>query len=199
MSDPRSALRDVANKMLSVVNQMEQNTTTQAPSQTSLLMQTQPPRQISQTPRPISQIQTQISQTSRSTPSSRTVSEFNRLFHPYRKNSPSSGNSSKGRMKSTKMRQVTFTVFCLGRKDTKNVPGTEEKVELFLAGLGEKRVTFPFTDSKVEFIETLWENYPILKDIKFDVFRAERNAKEMVFIQPLPTGYNTIYRKTIIN
>ena len=54
MSDPGSALRDVANKMLSVVNQMEQNTTTQVPSQTSLLMQTQPPRQISQTPRPIS-------------------------------------------------------------------------------------------------------------------------------------------------
>ena len=41
MSDPRSALRDVANKILSVVNQMQQNTTTQPPSQTSLLMQTQ--------------------------------------------------------------------------------------------------------------------------------------------------------------
>ena len=48
MSDPRSALRDVANKILSVVNQMQQNTTTQPPSQTSLLMQTQSPRQISQ-------------------------------------------------------------------------------------------------------------------------------------------------------
>ena len=80
MSDPRSALRDVANKILSVVNQMRQNTTTQPPSQTSLLMQTQSPRQISQTPRPISQIQTQIPQASRSTPSSSTVSEFNRLF-----------------------------------------------------------------------------------------------------------------------
>ena len=88
------------------------------------------------------------------------------------------------------MHQVTFTVFCLGRKDTKNVPGTEEKVELFLAGLGEKRVTFSFTDSNVEFVETIWENYPMLKDIKFDVFRAERNAKEMVFIQPPPTGYS---------
>ena len=96
------------------------------------------------------------------------------------------------------MRQVTFTVFCLCGKDMKNVPGTEEKVELFLAGLGEKRVTFPFTDYKVEFIETMWENYPILKDIKFDVFRAERNVKEMVFIQPPPTGYGTIYLKTII-
>ena len=77
MSDPRSALRDVANKILSVVNQMERNIATQPPSQTSCLMQTQPPRQISysmqisQTPRPVSQIQTQISQTSRSTPSSR--------------------------------------------------------------------------------------------------------------------------------
>ena len=97
------------------------------------------------------------------------------------------------------MRQVTFTVFCLGRKDTKNVPGTEEKVELFLAGLGEKSVTFPFTDSKVEFIETMWENYPILKNIKFNVFRAERYANEMVFIQPPPTAYSTIYLKTIIN
>ena len=96
------------------------------------------------------------------------------------------------------MRQVTFTVFCLCGKDMKNVPGTEEKVELFLAGLWEKRVTFPFTDYKVEFIETMWENYPILKDIKFDVFRAERNVKEMVFIQPPPTGYGAIYLKTII-
>ena len=199
MSDPRFALRDVTNKILSVVNQMERNTTVQPPSQTSSLMQTQPARQISQTARPVSQIQAQISQTSWSTPSSRTVSEFNRLFHQYRKNSPSSGNSSTGRRKSTQMRQVTFTVFCLGRKDTKNVSGTEEKVEMFLAGLGEKRVTFPFTDYKVEFIETMSENYPILKDIKLDVFRAERNAKEMVFVQPPPTGYSAIYLKTIID
>ena len=97
------------------------------------------------------------------------------------------------------MPQVTFTIFCLGRKDTNNVPDTEEKVELFLAGLGEKRVTFPFTDSNVEFRETIWENYPMLKDVKFDVFRAERNTKEMVFIQPPPTGYSAVYIKTIIN
>ena len=86
------------------------------------------------------------------------------------------------------MHQVTFTVFCLGRKDTKNVPGAEEKVELFLAGLGEKRVMFLFTDSNVEFRETMWENYPMSKDVKFDVFLAKTNAKEMVFIQPPPTG-----------
>ena len=97
------------------------------------------------------------------------------------------------------MPQVTFTIFCLGRKDTNNVPDTEEKVALFLAGLGEKRVTFPFTDSNVEFRETIWENYPMLKDVKFNVFRAERNAKEMVFIQPPPTGYSAVYIKTIIN
>ena len=64
MSEPRSALRDVADKILSVVNQIEQNATTQPPNQASSLMQTQPPRQISspmqisQIPRPISQIQT---------------------------------------------------------------------------------------------------------------------------------------------
>ena len=39
----------------------------------------------------------------------------------------------------------------------------------------------------------------MLKDVKFDVFRAERNAKEMVFIQPPPTGYSTIYIKTMVN
>ena len=36
MSDPKSALRDVANKILSAVNQMERNATPQPPSQTSL-------------------------------------------------------------------------------------------------------------------------------------------------------------------
>ena len=115
-------LRDVASKILSAVNQMERNIATQPPSQTSSLTQTQPPRQISspmqisQTPRPVSQIQTQISRTSRLTPSSRPVSAFNRLFQPYRKNSPSSGKSSKGRRKSTQMRQVTFTVFLSWQK-----------------------------------------------------------------------------------
>ena len=54
MSDLRSALLDVVNKILSVVNQMEQNTT-QPPTQTSSLMQTQPPKQIS-SPMQISQI-----------------------------------------------------------------------------------------------------------------------------------------------
>ena len=37
----------------------------------------------------------------------------------------------------------------------------------------------------------------MLKDVKFDVFRAERDAKEMVFIQPPPTGYSVVYMKTI--
>ena len=77
MSDLRSAQQDVGNKILSVVNQMERNTTIQLPSQISSLMQTQPPRQVS--------FPMQISQTSRSTPSSRTVKEFSRFFYPYRK------------------------------------------------------------------------------------------------------------------
>ena len=96
------------------------------------------------------------------------------------------------------MRQVTFTVFCLGRKDTENIPGTEKKQELLLAGLGEKMITFPFTDSNVEFIETMSGNYPILKDIKFNAFRAKGNAKDMVFIQPPPLDTGAIYLQTII-
>ena len=39
----------------------------------------------------------------------------------------------------------------------------------------------------------------MLKDIKFDAFRAERNAKEKVFIQPPPTEYSAIYLKMTIN
>ena len=106
---------------------------------------------------------------------------------------------SKAERKSTQIRQVTFTVFSLSRKYKENVPGAEEKVELFLTRLGEKRVTFPFTDSNVEFRETMWESYLTLKDVRFDIFCAERNAKEMMFIQPPSTGYNAVYIKTIIN
>ena len=97
------------------------------------------------------------------------------------------------------MRQVTFTDFCLGRKVTKNIPGTEKKLELLLAGLGEKRIAFPFKDSNVEFTETMSGNYPMLKDIKFNAFRAKGNAKEMVFIQPPPPDTGAIYLQTIIN
>ena len=83
MSDPRSTLWDVANKILSVVNQMERNTAKQPPSQRYSLMQTQPwrqissPVQISQRPRPVLPIQTHISRTSRSPPSFRIHSGFN--------------------------------------------------------------------------------------------------------------------------
>ena len=38
-----------------------------------------------------------------------------------------------------------------------------------------------------------------MKDVKFDAFRADRNAKEIAFIQPPPTGYSAVYIKTIIN
>ena len=110
-------------------------------------------------------------------------------FPPVKKNSPSTRNSSKGRRKSTQMRQVTFTLFCLGRKDTKNIPGTEKKLEVLLAGFEGKRITFPFTDFNVEFIDTMSGNYPMLKDIKVNAFRAKGNVKEMVFIKPPPTGY----------
>ena len=87
------------------------------------------------------------------------------------------------------MRQVNFTLFCLGRKDTKNIPGTEKKPEVLLAGFEGKRITFPFTDFNVEFIDTMSGNYPMLKDIKVNAFRAKGNVKEMVFIKPPPTGY----------
>ena len=90
------------------------------------------------------------------------------------------------------MRQVIFTVFCLGRKDTKNIPGTEKKLELLLAGLGEKRITFPFTDSNVEFIKTMSGSFPMFERYQIQCFRAKGNAKEMMFIiQPPPTGYRS--------
>ena len=69
-----------------------------------------------------------------------------------------------------------FYCFLSWQKRHEKCTRHRRKGRMFLAGLVEKRVTFPFTDSKVEFIETMSENYPILKDIKFDVFRAERNA-----------------------
>ena len=54
--------------------------------------------------------------------------------------------------------KLLLLFFVLEEKTHKNVPGTEEKVELFLAGIGEKKVAFPFTDSNAEFIETMWKN-----------------------------------------
>ena len=182
MSDLRSAQQDVGNKILSVVNQMERNATIQPPSQISSLMQTQPPRQVSfpmqilQTPRLVSQIQTQISQTSRLTPSSRTVKEFSRFFYPYRKISlpreirvKEAGNLHR----CIKLLLLFFSWQKRHEKCTRH----RRKVELFVARLDEKRVTFPFTDPNVEFIEPMWENYLMLKDRKFDAFSCRKKCE----------------------
>ena len=98
------------------------------------------------------------------------------------------------------MRQVIFTVFCLGRKDTKNIPGTEKKLELLLAGLGEKRIMFPFTDSNVEFIETMSGSFPMLKDIKLNAFvQKEMRRRWCLLFNHLLLDTGAIYHHTIIN
>ena len=57
------------------------------------------------------------------------------------------------RNNSPRARNGTLTLVCLASKTAAIVPDTESKVNLLLAGLGEKRITFSLTESPRQFCE----------------------------------------------
>ncbi|XP_057307900.1 uncharacterized protein LOC130645813 [Hydractinia symbiolongicarpus] len=91
-----------------------------------------------------------------------------------------------------------FLTFVYSNKTDASTPDIETKVNLLLAGLGEKRITFPFTESSGQFSEVLYQNFEKIRiGGGFELLRNERNCRELISI-PVPAGgYNGQFVKTI--
>ena len=102
------------------------------------------------------------------------------------------------RNNSPRARNGTLTLVCLASKTDAIVPDTERKVNLLLAGLGEKRITFSLTESPRQFCEVLYQNFVKLRNCGgFELLRNERNCRELIPI-PIPAGgYHGQFVKTI--
>ena len=102
------------------------------------------------------------------------------------------------RHNSPRARNGLLTMVCLASKTDATAPDTETKVNLLLAGLGEKRISFSLTESPRQFSEVVYQNYEKLRNGgAFELLRSERNCRELIPI-PIPVGgYHGQFVKTV--
>ena len=138
------------------------------------------------------------SQPRQSDRTSQALAEHRRLFN-YTPPSSTRGNCSKKRVVATKKGQVavpvretfTKTFFCLATKDADSVPNVEQKIQLSLAHLGERKLIFAKDGNAQNVHEKILEAYPQLGECGgYDIMRIEK-ARSLIKV-PMPTGGYTV-------
>ena len=82
-----------------------------------------------------------------------------------------------------------MSLFCLASPDQIIVPDTETKVNLLLAKLGEKRISFKLNEKSEDFMGTIKNEFPKLHNGGgLEILRTERNSKELILIPPPQEG-----------
>ena len=192
-------LQRCANTLLSMVNQLENNNVTSRPA---LQSSTTTTPIASTTPISNSLVSpTAVVSTTSTQQQFRPVAqnEFARLFQGGGQTRQRGRSSRNGRRAKPYCRQVHLNLICLSSAESVNVPDAETKMNLVLAGLGEKRVTFNLNKSYQHFDEILKGSYEKLADTGgYEILRTERNSKELHLLPVPPEGYNSEYLKSIL-
>ena len=107
-----------------------------------------------------------------------------------------SKNSSKKRCNTSvkKEKTVTRKFVCLADKSQADVPTVQEKRELFLGGLGEKKIALPVEGTFPRLHAVLVDNFPKLSDAGgFELMYAEPGKRELHLIPTGPHGNTVSY------
>lgn len=153
--------------------------------------------------------------------SRRARDEFRRLFAPYNtqpsnsRSAPSASRSapstfsqrqtvvntpSRPRAKKRKApKYVTVKFFCLAYTTQHDAPNCEEKQELLVAGLGEKKVTLPEETNANDLTLALKETYPKLQDSGgYEFLHAKPSSRELNVIREGENGYTIDFLKRFV-
>ena len=146
--------------------------------------------------------------TSSSNPSSLAREEHNRIFGYKPPTTVSRNRSGKrsatpggSRPKYFKHSSTWSRQFiCLSEKGHNHVPSATERINLLLAGLGEKKIQFPAEGNAAEVHESIMEAFPALESGGgYEILRSgDGRTKELILI-PMPnTGFSVPYLKSVL-
>ena len=95
----------------------------------------------------------------------------------------------------------THTFICCSATDQEQVPDANDRAKLQLAGLGEKRITFPQDANGRYFADTLVSVYPKLQGGGgFELMRtAESGGKDLQEIPVPEAGYSVEYVRAVVH
>ena len=105
---------------------------------------------------------------------------------------------SRGKRPKLEKPQWSHTFVCLGNVDDQTVPSFLGKGKLAIAGLGERKVSFPPGKGCKVLIDALEEEFPKLRQGGgFEILRCE--GKSLRVIPPPPGGYTVDYLRGTLN
>lgn len=183
----KSAVKDLLSKALKAVDSMDESAKQTARETTSTSNNALTPKQTT------------------STGSFRTELErlFPNVYGIGNKKRPSSApdprnigsrNKKRNTVQKTKEKTVIRKFVCLSDKDQLEIPTAQEKRDLFVCGLGEKKVQLPLNGDYVDLRATLRKEFPKLSDAGgIELMFAEQGKKELLLIPNGPAGMTVDY------
>ena len=121
---------------------------------------------------------------------------------------PQSGNKKKRIVSGRNGQPIAITIkdtwthgfVCLSKTCDNQTPSCKEKVELTMAGLGEKKVLFDKNGKWSHINKTLLEAFPKLKDGGgYEILRTADGRKQLIVVPCPPGGYTITYLKGVLN
>ena len=102
------------------------------------------------------------------------------------------GSSALTKGKRTKF--LTRKFFCLADKDQSELPTQQEKRQLFVRGLGERKLSLPYGGSAVDLQHCLMEEFTQLHSAGgFELMYVEPGKRDLIIIPPGPKGHAVEY------
>ena len=131
--------------------------------------------------------------------------EFRRLFLSSSRGQTSFSNSKPrgckpGNIKRRKTtKDITIKLFCFASTTQEEVPTNEEKQELLVPGLGEKKMTMPADSNPSVVRERIKETFPKLVDSGgYEFLHARPSSRHLNLIVQGPDGFTIDYLKMFV-
>ena len=133
--------------------------------------------------------------------------EFRRLFGPYAQANASTSRSvplnsnmlqqraapnrnAKAPKRRKSGKEMSTKFFCLANTTQEDVPNNDEKQQLLVAGLGEKKVTLQSDSSPSDLVAAIKETYPKLTDSGgYEFMYAKASSRQLFIIDEGENGY----------
>ena len=142
--------------------------------------------------------------------------EFRRLFAPYNRENASTSRSvplngnipqrrastnhhAKAPKRRKSVKEISIKFFCLASTTQRDVPNNDEKQQLLVAGLGEKKVTLQADSTSSDVVAALKETYPKLTDGGgYEFMYAKASSRQLSVIDKGENGYTIEFLKQFV-
>ena len=141
--------------------------------------------------------------------------EFRRLFAPYTQANASTSrsvslnnnmpqrkvatNHAKGPKRRKSVKEISIRFFCLASTTQQDVPNNDEKQQLLVGGLGEKKITLQADSTSSDVASALKETYPKLTDSGgYEFMYAKASSRQLSIIDEGENGYTIEFLKRFV-